>query len=211
MELGYARTELRRQLVDAVLRGEKTATAGLPEPGESHGNEGDRCLLLGFDDEPVGAVELTEVRVLPAGEIDVQFARDEGEGFETVEDWRVAHERFLERPIHDDTEAGAVRFPLVDRFRRPGSTSPHRPTCWCSDRCCRFSGHGATRSRSPPATTVRRCSCWSCTASRPTCSAATAGALRSARHARSPRGSATSTAGGVAAASTTRSRTVRTS
>ena len=116
MELGYPRTELRRQLVDAVLRGEKTATAGLPEPGESDGSAGDRCLLLGFDDEPVGVVELTEVRVLPAGEIDVQFARDEGEGFESVEDWRLAHERFFERPIHADTEVVAVRFRLVERF-----------------------------------------------------------------------------------------------
>src|SRR5262245_9507580 len=116
MELGYPRTELRRQLVDAVLRGEKTATAGLPEPGESHGSAGDRCMLLGFDDEPVGVVELTEVRVLPAGEIDVRFAYDEGEGFESVEDWRVAHERFFERPITDDTEIVAVRFRLVERF-----------------------------------------------------------------------------------------------
>jgi uncharacterized protein YhfF len=30
-ELGYPRTELRRELVDAVLRGKKTATAGLAE------------------------------------------------------------------------------------------------------------------------------------------------------------------------------------
>jgi uncharacterized protein YhfF len=116
MELGYARTELRRQLVAAVLRGEKTATAGLPDPGESHGSAGDRELLLGFDDEPVGIVELTEVRVVPAGEIDVQFARDEGEGFECVEDWRVAHERFFQQAIRDDTEVVAVRFRLVERF-----------------------------------------------------------------------------------------------
>jgi hypothetical protein len=44
MELGYAGTELRRELVDAVLRGDKTATAGL------HGedvlaNVGERWLL----------------------------------------------------------------------------------------------------------------------------------------------------------------------
>jgi uncharacterized protein YhfF len=73
-------------------------------------------VLLGFDDEPVGVVELTEVRVVPAGEIDLQFARDEGEGFESVEDWRVAHERFFEQPIDDDTEVVAVRFRLVERF-----------------------------------------------------------------------------------------------
>lgn len=99
-----------------MLRGEKTATAGLPEPGDPHGRPGDRCLLLGFDDEPVGIVELTEVRVVPAGEIDLRFARDEGEGFESVEEWREAHERFFERPLPDDTPIVAIRFRLVERL-----------------------------------------------------------------------------------------------
>ena len=103
MELGYARTPLRRELVDAVLRGDKTATAGL------HGDEplpeaGERFLLLDFDDRPVAVVETTEVRVLRADEVDLQFARDEGEGFESVADWREAHERFwADREITDDT------------------------------------------------------------------------------------------------------------
>ena len=99
-----------------MLRGAKTATAGLPEPDEDFGRRGDRCLLLGFDDEPVGIVELTEVRVVPAGEIDLQFARDEGEGFESVDDWREAHERFFERPLPDDMQIVAVRFRLVQRL-----------------------------------------------------------------------------------------------
>jgi uncharacterized protein YhfF len=98
-----------------VLRGEKTATAGLAEL-EDPGAAGDRCLLLGFDDEPVGIVEVTEVRVVPAGEIDLQFARDEGEGFESVDDWREAHERFFGRPLPDDTQIVAVRFRLVQRL-----------------------------------------------------------------------------------------------
>jgi uncharacterized protein YhfF len=76
-ELGYARTELRRRLVEAVLAGKKTATAGLAD-------------------------------------VDEQFARDEGEGFESVEDWRVVHERFFERPIQPDTLIEAVRFRLVE-------------------------------------------------------------------------------------------------
>ena len=117
LELGWPRTELRRQLVDAVLRGEKTATAGLLEEREEPlRRPGDRLALLDFDDEPVGVVELTEVRVVPAGEIDVQFARDEGEGFESVEDWRIAHEEFFGRPLPDDTKVVAVRFRLVESF-----------------------------------------------------------------------------------------------
>ena len=99
-----------------MLRGEKTATAGLPEPGDPHGRPGDRRLLLGFDDEPVGIVELTEVLVVPAGEIDLRFARDEGEGFESVEEWREAHERFFERPLPDDTPIVAIRLRLVERL-----------------------------------------------------------------------------------------------
>ncbi len=98
-----------------MLRGEKTATAGLAEEEETL-QAGDRLALLDYDDQPVAIVEVTEVRVIPAGEIDVQFARDEGEGFESVDDWREAHERFFERPIPDDTPIVAVRFRLVERL-----------------------------------------------------------------------------------------------
>ena len=113
-ELGYAHTELRRRLVEAVLAGRKTATAGLAESGEPEDKPGERYALLGYDDEPVGVVEVTEARVVRASEIDEQFARDEGEGFESVEEWRVAHERFFERPIEPDTLIEAVCFRLVE-------------------------------------------------------------------------------------------------
>jgi uncharacterized protein YhfF len=116
--LGYPRTELRRQLVDAVLAGEKTATAGLAEEyaaeGEAVPTAGDRFLLEGFDDEPIAIVEVTGAQVVPASEIDVEFARDEGEGFETVDDWRVAHETFFDRPIEPETEIVAIRFRVVE-------------------------------------------------------------------------------------------------
>jgi uncharacterized protein YhfF len=118
-ELGYPRTELRRKLVDAVLRGDKTATAGLRTDFAPHTDEplpevGDRFALLDYEDRPVGVVETTEVSIVPAGEIDLRFARDEGEGFETVEEWREAHERFWsEHTITDDTLIVAERFRLV--------------------------------------------------------------------------------------------------
>jgi uncharacterized protein YhfF len=121
-ELGYAGTDLRRKLVSAVLDGRKTATAGLREDHEPFTSDplpraGDRFVLLDVDDQPVGIVETTEVRVVPAGEIDVRFAVDEGEGFETVADWRTAHERFWrEREIGDDTLVVAERFRLIERF-----------------------------------------------------------------------------------------------
>jgi len=121
-ELGYARTDLRRQLVDAVLRGEKTATAGLRSDFAPHTDDplpraGERFALLDFDDRPIAVVEATEVRVVRAGDVDLDFARDEGEGFESVEDWRRAHERFWsEHEITDDTLIVAERFRLVERL-----------------------------------------------------------------------------------------------
>ena len=121
-ELGYAGTDLRRRLVVAVLRGEKTATAGLRSDYAPHTDDplpeaGERFALLDFDDRPVAVVETTEVRVVRAGDVDLRFARDEGEGFESVEDWRRAHERFWsEHEISDDTLIVAERFRLVERL-----------------------------------------------------------------------------------------------
>ncbi len=119
-ELGYARTELRQKLVDAVLRGDKIATAGLATDFAPHTNDplpqpGDRWSLLGYDDEPVAVVETTGLQVVPAGQVDLQFARDEGEGFESVADWRAAHERFWsEQSISDETLIVCEHFRLVE-------------------------------------------------------------------------------------------------
>ena len=61
-------------------------------------------------------LEVLESRVVPAAEIDEQFARDEGEGFESVDDWREAHERFFGRPIEPETQIVAVRFRVVEEL-----------------------------------------------------------------------------------------------
>jgi len=120
MKLGFTRTALRRQLVDAVLRGEKTATASLLTDYEPHTAErlpriGERLALLDFDDEPVGIVETTDIRIVRVGDVDLAFARDEGEGFKTVAEWRSAHERFwADQEITDDTMIVAERFRLVE-------------------------------------------------------------------------------------------------
>jgi uncharacterized protein YhfF len=120
-ELGYPRTALRRQLVAAVLAGEKTATSGLAEDYEVGREQvpapGDRFRLDDYDDEPVAVVEVTDAQIVPAGEIDLDFAFDEGEQFESVEDWRLAHERFFERTIGPETEIVAIRFRVVERLR----------------------------------------------------------------------------------------------
>ena len=83
MQLGSSPHRAASQLVAAVLAGEKTATAGLLAEYEAEGEPlpdvGGRFLLLDYDDEPVAVVETVELRVLRAGDVDLAFARDEGE------------------------------------------------------------------------------------------------------------------------------------
>lgn len=120
--LGFPRTDLRQKLVDAVLRGDKIATAGLASEFAPHTEDplpkpGDRWSLRGYDDEPVAVVETTAIQVVPAGQVDLKFAHDEGEGFESVADWRAAHERFWsEHQITDDTLIVCEYFRLVERL-----------------------------------------------------------------------------------------------
>jgi len=125
MLLGYSGTELRRNLVDAVLRGVKTATSSLRAEYEPYTDDalpevGERRVVLGLDDNPVCVVEILEVRILRVSEVDLALAHDEGEGFRTVLEWRRAHERFWAgREIEGDTLIVAERFRLVERCSSP--------------------------------------------------------------------------------------------
>jgi uncharacterized protein YhfF len=122
---------LRDRLVKAILDGDKTATASLlveyapvtadplPEPGR-------RAVVIDSNERPVAVIETTAFSVLRFDEVGLEFARDEGEGFESIDDWRVGHRRFWEsddmraalgRPdfrIADDTLVVAERFRLVE-------------------------------------------------------------------------------------------------
>lgn len=96
-ELAYP-GPLRDQLVAAVLSGAKTSTSSLLDEYTGEDDSlpvaGQRYVLVDSDVRAVGLVEVTEVRTLPLNEVDLQFAREEGEGYESVAAWRRAHERF---------------------------------------------------------------------------------------------------------------------
>ncbi|MGH2462115.1 MAG: ASCH domain-containing protein [Candidatus Limnocylindria bacterium] len=133
-EFGFPGTDLRRQLVDAILRGEKTATAGLlldlEREREALAVPGERQVVVDVDDRPVAVIEITEVTVRRMADVDAAFARDEGEGFETVQDWRDAHERFFGSYVEDiradlgdpdwtpgdDTKVVCERFRVIERL-----------------------------------------------------------------------------------------------
>lgn len=62
-------------------------------------------------------VETTEVGILRAGDVELQLARDEGKGFESVADGSAAHEQFWsDRTIADDTLIVCERFRVVVRL-----------------------------------------------------------------------------------------------
>jgi uncharacterized protein YhfF len=114
---------LRDQLVAAVLSGEKTATTSLAkwytEEGEEMPVVGQRQVMVDSDERPVGVVEVTAVEVIRLGDADLRLAIDEGEGFESVAQWREAHEAFWRTEgvtdFDDDLEVLVERFRLVER------------------------------------------------------------------------------------------------
>ncbi|MFC8615772.1 ASCH domain-containing protein [Micromonospora purpureochromogenes] len=123
---------LRDQLVAAVLSGVKTSTTGLFQDHERDGEPlpavGDRSVVVDSADRPVAVIELTEVRLVRLGDVDLDHARDEGEGYDSVAAWRAGHEAYWHGPdyrgwfgdpdfiVTDDTLAVAVRFRLLHRL-----------------------------------------------------------------------------------------------
>jgi uncharacterized protein YhfF len=120
---------LRDQLVAAILSGTKTSTSGLVL-GYERENEplpmvGQLSAVVDSADRRVAAIEVTEVRVLRLADVDLQHALDEGEGDESVAQWRAGHESFwhsaevraeLGDPdftVNDDTLVMVQRFRLV--------------------------------------------------------------------------------------------------
>ena len=134
MELAFP-GPLRDRLVTAILSGAKTTTTGLMLENDPLPEVGQLLAVVDSADRRVAAIELTQVRVIRLADVDLQHALDEGEGDESVAQWRAGHEEFwhgaevraeLGDPhftVNDDTLVLAQRFRLVDDdepVRTPG-------------------------------------------------------------------------------------------
>ena len=118
---------LRDQLVAAILDEAKMSTTGLVDDYEHHREPlptvGTRSVVVDSDDRPVAVIEVTSVRVAPLAQVALAHAVDEGEGFTTVSEWRLSHERFWEsedmRRALDDPAfmVGDATLVLLERFR----------------------------------------------------------------------------------------------
>ncbi|MFJ2416852.1 ASCH domain-containing protein [Streptomyces brevispora] len=131
---------LRDQLVAAVLAGRKVSTTGLLVEYEAEKEEpppvGERSALIDSDGREIAVLEVTEVRILRLGDIDLQHVLDEGEGDTSVAQWRAGHERFWhsdemreglgdpEFTVDDDTLVVAERFRVVELIGPAPEDSP---------------------------------------------------------------------------------------
>ena len=121
---------MRDRLVAAVLSGAKTTTSSLVLAYELENEplpEASQLLaVVDSADRRVATIELTKVRVVRLADVDLQHALDEGEGDESVAQWRAGHEEFwhsaevlaeLGDPdftANDDTLVLTQRFRLVN-------------------------------------------------------------------------------------------------
>ncbi|MGI5520367.1 ASCH domain-containing protein [Micromonospora sp. CA-259024] len=120
---------LRDTLVAAILSGAKTSTSGLLVSYEC-ANEplpqvGQLSAVVDSEGRRVAVIELTDVRVIRLADVDLPHALAEGEGDESVAQWRAGHETFwhsaavraeLGDPdftVDDDTLVVTERFRLV--------------------------------------------------------------------------------------------------
>ena len=120
---------LRDRLVAAILDGSKTSTTStLIEYGiedEPLPVVGSRQVVIDSAGHPVAIIETTGMRVVRLGAVDLGHARDEGEGYDSVADWRAGHERFWHSDdmrayvgdpaftVTDDTEVVLERMRVV--------------------------------------------------------------------------------------------------
>ena len=120
---------LRDTLVAAILSGAKSSTSalvlGYDCADEPLPQVGQRSAVVDSKGRRVAVIELTEVRVVRLADVDLQHAIDEGEGDESLAQWRAGHEAFwqseevraeLGEPgftVDDDTLVLAQRFRLV--------------------------------------------------------------------------------------------------
>ncbi|MGW1772357.1 ASCH domain-containing protein [Streptomyces sp. NPDC002104] len=123
---------LRDRLVAAVLSGAGTTTttvlADYAAAGDPLPVAGERMVVIDSAGQPVGVLEVTDVRVLRLADVDLRHALDEGEGYASVAEWRSGHEAFRHGPqlrealgdpsftVGDDTPVVAERFRLVTRL-----------------------------------------------------------------------------------------------
>jgi uncharacterized protein YhfF len=110
----------RAKLNQLVVSGVKTATTGLLSEYELEDEElervGEQLAMVDDQDRYIATVEITAVDVCRFDEVGLAHAVAEGEGWETIEDWRDDHREYWKRQgvdVDDATQVVALAFRLV--------------------------------------------------------------------------------------------------
>lgn len=117
---------MRQSLTALVLSGHKTATAGLLHHDHEREEEelahiGEELVVVGSDAVAVAVIAADSVEVLPFASVSCDFAEAEGEGFESIEDWRVGHAEYWRGEgvaASDGTSVVCLRFHVVSSAAR---------------------------------------------------------------------------------------------
>lgn len=107
--------EMADELLNLVLKGQKTATAWAAVNG-THGSEvGKRMEIKDSKGVARAIIETIELEKKPFNLVDERFAYDEGEGDRTLSHWREEHKKYFTREgtYSDDMEVYCERFKLI--------------------------------------------------------------------------------------------------
>lgn len=87
--------KLAKKLLQLVLSGKKTATTSLYSPNKKLPKFGEFGAILDSNKKQICVIQYTKVEVKLFLEVDMGFIQKEGEGDETVEEWRKKHRKFF--------------------------------------------------------------------------------------------------------------------
>ena len=110
------------ELASLVLQGKKTATASLAAVNEMMPEiapiANGFSVVTDFNGNPLFIIQTAEIRHLPFDEVDAQFAFDEGEGNQTLENWRKGHWKYFTKEAKElGIEFNEKSLICCERFR----------------------------------------------------------------------------------------------
>lgn len=100
---GFGSNEaLANKLKQLVLDGTKTATTGLYKADKEISKVGDIAEIVDSNNKSFCVIEYTNIEVKPFLDVPYTFAIKEGEGDESIEEWRIKHKDFFTREYPDN-------------------------------------------------------------------------------------------------------------
>jgi uncharacterized protein YhfF len=114
--------ELAQKLLSLVVKGQKSATAGVLWAWEADDGgppkEGQVYIVHDWNGMPIAVIENTQVSIVPFNRVDAQFAREEGEGDLSLVWWRRAHWHYFSAECRRLGREPSEDMPVVcQRFR----------------------------------------------------------------------------------------------